>query len=146
MIRRKCNALSGITYSRHSTAVRLRIRVMQKLTESEATLSRKLIIFKKGRNTLNTSKSSHSAAIDFTNLSSFCGPHPDLCRRFERMNASRKRVETNQAQANSMKFSHRYSNKRFRAILRIAPKSLKTWSGRRGSNPRRPAWELGQKL
>src|ERR1700689_5681373 len=26
------------------------------------------------------------------------------------------------------------------------PKSLKTWSGRRGSNPRRPTWESGIKL
>jgi hypothetical protein len=34
-----------------------------------------------------------------------------------------------------------------RAVVRLAAaKSLKTWSGRRGSNPRRPAWENDPRL
>jgi hypothetical protein len=44
------------------------------------------------------------------------------------------------------------NSKRFNAVIAVRCKTsriskyLKTWSGRRGSNPRRPAWELGQKL
>jgi len=42
-------------------------------------LSRTMITFKNSRNTLNTSESSHSYGIEFTKVSSFCGPHPLPC-------------------------------------------------------------------